>query len=176
MPAPQDAKSQIKFVPLKNKLSYVKVYAFSASRRSFMSWALGLGAGFFFLQHRVLQAAGYYNLAALWRNPANGEKGYFGGGSTGSSSNEIDGINLSSAAAVNPAATLSVARSAPAGVNSATTGYFGGGTTGTVTSDIDGITFGTQAATNPAATLAVARSGAGSASSSTTGYFFGGSI
>ena len=43
-------------------------------------------------------------------------KGYFGGGYASSRSNEIDGIQFSDEAAINPAATLAVARYALAGV------------------------------------------------------------
>ena len=45
-------------------------------------------------------------------------KGYFGGGYTDSYSNEIDGIQFSDESAINPSATLALARQGLAGVQS----------------------------------------------------------
>lgn len=81
------------------------------------------------------------------------------GGGTGSNpyttpTNEIDGIRFDTEAAINPAATLSVSRSDPTGVNSTTRGYAMGGYTGSATvTDIDGIQFSDESAINPAAVL-----------------------
>jgi hypothetical protein len=87
-------------------------------------------------------------------------KGYFCGGVNSSSTfqSEIDGINYATDAAVNPSATLSVARESLAGVNSSTRGYLAGGnSSGGVSSEIDGIQFSDETAINPSATLSVAR-------------------
>ena len=85
--------------------------------------------------------------------------GYWGGGEASFISiSDIDGINFSTEAAINPAATLAVARYWLAGVSSSTRGYFGGGSSGVLAAEIDGIIFSTEAAINPAATLAVGRS------------------
>ena len=96
--------------------------------------------------------------------PVSAGKGYFGGGYDNTSYySEIDGIQFSNEAAINPAATLSVARGYVAGVASADKGYFGGGISGSGNSaEIDGIQFSDETAINPSATLSVARyAGAG---------------
>jgi hypothetical protein len=109
-------------------------------------------------------------------------KGYFGGGDLwansrfgvpdmGPSTSEIDGITFSSETAINPAATLALARTAPAGVSSSSKGYFGGGN---ATTEIDGINFSTETAINPATVLISGRSWLAGLSSATKGYFGGG--
>lgn len=88
---------------------------------------------------------------------------------------EIDGIRFSDEAAINPSATLSVARSGGAGVSADSTnkGYCLGGEIGG--SEIDGLNFTDESAINPSATLSdEAREGAGGCSSTIKGYCIGG--
>lgn len=115
-------------------------------------------------------------------------KGYWGGGlksftfSASDGSNEIDGLNFSDESAINPSATLAVARQSLASCSSAIKGYYLGGTvpTGFTTSnfydEIDGIQFSDESAINPSAVLSVARhSVAGvSALGTNKGYCMGG--
>jgi hypothetical protein len=101
-------------------------------------------------------------------------KGYFGGGTTGSNSNVIDGIQYSDETAINPSATLSLARQAPTGASSSSKGYFGGGYASSDSNVIDGIQFSDETSINPSATLSVARYGMAGVSSSSKGYFAGG--
>jgi hypothetical protein len=109
-------------------------------------------------------------------------RGFVGGGSANppplfSYSTEIDGIRFDTEAAINPAATLALARHSPGGVNSSARGFFGGGTPAPGTgysNEIDGIRFDTEAAINPAATLALARTAPSGMNSSARGFFGGG--
>ncbi len=102
-------------------------------------------------------------------------RGYFGGGHDGSNnSNEIDGIQFSDETAINPSATLAVARRGAAGVNSSARGYFGGGRSASSSNEIDGIQFSDETAINPSATLAVARRSVRGINSTERGYFGGG--
>lgn len=86
-------------------------------------------------------------------------KGYFAGGllTSGTQTNEIDGIEFSSEAAINPSAALSTARISLMGVNSFIKGYFGGGSTANYITEIDGIEFSSETAINPSVVLALAR-------------------
>jgi hypothetical protein len=109
-------------------------------------------------------------------------KGYFSGGfftpgGGGFTTSEIDGIQFSNEAGINPSAALATARAWHTGVNSTTRGYFAGGATyaftatgngrsnaieetgnsSPVTNEIDGIQFDNEAAINPSAGLPVPR-------------------
>ena len=106
--------------------------------------------------------------------------GYFGGGLATDVTSEIDGIQFDTESAINPTATLSVARHLLAGVNSSSRGYFGGGssTAGAtpVVAEIDGIQFSDESSINPTATLTIPRTFLAAVNSSTRGYFGGGFI
>ena len=104
-------------------------------------------------------------------------RGYALGGleSGGGWSTEIQGIEFSGGAAINPAAVLSVNITSSAGVSSATRGYsLGGNSYSTRTDEIQGIEFAGETAINPAAVLAVARELLAGVNSSTRGYAMGG--
>jgi hypothetical protein len=105
-----------------------------------------------------------------------GGKGYFGGGFTSSSSNEIDGIDFVTEVAINPSATLSINTQGLAGVNSSSKGYFGGGYTSTSTNKIESFTFSSEIVGSLSATLSAARFYLAGVSGSTKGYFGGGVI
>jgi hypothetical protein len=109
----------------------------------------------------------------------NVSKGYFVGGFSSPSSlsivTQIDGIQFSNEAAIDPAAALAQARASLSGVNSSTKGYFAGGETSSSNlTQIDGIQFSDEAAIDPAAALAQARGALSGVNSSTRGYFAGG--
>jgi hypothetical protein len=98
--------------------------------------------------------------------------GYFGGGDNAVIGfAEIDGINFSTEAVVNPSATLSVARSGLSGVSAPTKGYFAGGYT---SNEIDGLNFVTITAINPSAVLVNPRIDTAGIQSTLKGYFCGG--
>ena len=101
------------------------------------------------------------------------QKGYWLGGEQSfiTPDNEIDGFNFTSETAINPSATLSVARGNAAGVMSSTIGYAMGGNS---TNVIDGINFSTEVAVNPSSTMPANRHDVASASSLTRGYLVGG--
>jgi len=63
-------------------------------------------------------ASGLIALSNLYGKSNITEKGYFGGGNTTSNLSEIDGITFATDAAFNPSATLAVARTSSAGVQS----------------------------------------------------------
>jgi hypothetical protein len=96
----------------------------------------------------------------------------------GGMSVQIDGINFSTEAALDPAASLVQLRTTAGGVNSLTRGYAGGGRTSPSASprsnEIDGMIFSTEAAINPAATIGGLIGAALSTNSTTTGYWLGG--
>lgn len=111
--------------------------------------------------------------AAFPDSPYATGRGYFAGGQSPSSS-EIDGIDMNSDTAINPSATISVAR-APAGVNSSGRGYFMGGDTGSYSVTIDGITFANELRATISSTLAQGGTNyAAGVNSATTGYVAGG--
>jgi len=87
---------------------------------------------------------------------------------------EIDGIQFSDESAINPSATLAVARHSLAGVNSSSRGYAMGGWAGSISSEIDGIQFSDETAIDPSATLAVARGHLAGTNSLSRGYAMGG--
>jgi hypothetical protein len=110
-------------------------------------------------------------------------KGYWGGGTTTTNatvvSAEIDGIQFSNETAINPSATLVIARHSLGAVNSSTKGYFVGGLTSISTypfyniaaNEIDGILFSNESSINPSSTLPrITRGVHGSLNSSTKGY------
>lgn len=108
-------------------------------------------------------------------------KGYFAGGYPGNmgplQTNEIDGIRFDTNAAINPSATLAVARFGLSGMYSASRGYFAGGSglgANAWSSEIDGIRFDTEAATNPTATLTRGRYYHVGISGPTKGFICGG--
>jgi hypothetical protein len=107
------------------------------------------------------------------------QRGYFAGGQAAIGANpiyskEIDGLEFSSDTAINPSATLSIARTSGAGIESVIKGYIGGGSdhpaygtyvgggpnpedTGSSSfrATIDGLDFRTEAAINPSVSLSV---------------------
>lgn len=103
-------------------------------------------------------------------------KGYFAGGIIGFSatSTQIDGIQYSNDAAINPAAALSQPRFELASVNSELNGYFAGGKDGGPLSEIDGFKFSNETAINPSATLSSPTVALAGCSSPTRGYWAGG--
>jgi hypothetical protein len=151
------------------------------TRRAFLLGLGGLAAtatasAYAQVWRKVCLASTLLTDCPIYTPPVTG-RGYFGGGgSILDRLAEIDGIDFTTEAAINPAATLALARSDLAGVNSSTRGYFGGGYSGSYSTEIDGIDFVTEAAINPAATLAVARAGLAGVNSSARGYFGGGLI
>jgi hypothetical protein len=106
----------------------------------------------------------------------NSHRGYFGGGFDSSQMSEIDGIQFSDETAINPSATLSLARNVLAGVNSSIRGYFGGGFTAASapTAEMDGIQFSNETSINPTSVLSVSRFALAGLNSSIKGYFVGG--
>jgi len=103
-------------------------------------------------------------------------KGYFAGGNVNfaNDTNQIDGIQYSNDAAINPAAVVSPARGWLIGVNSELNGYFAGGKTNVPISGIDGLRFSDETAINPSATLSSPTVATGGCSSPTRGYWAGG--
>lgn len=107
--------------------------------------------------------------------------GYFCGGSFVPGSvplSSIDGIRFNTEAAINPAASLAVARGDLAAVNSSDKGYLSGGANSytpsyTITGEIDGISFPTETSINPSASLSVKVKHTG-VNSTANGYFAGG--
>lgn len=93
-------------------------------------------------------------------------------------SSEIDGIRFDTEAAINPTATVTLPRYAPASFNSSTRGYIAGGliTGGDAFTDIEGIRFDTEAAINPTSSLTSTQGRISCGmNSSTKGYAAGGS-
>ena len=86
-------------------------------------------------------------------------RGVFGGGNTGSVSNVIDYITISSFGDASNFGDLSVARSVPAATSNGTTdrGVFGGGSTGSVSNVIDYITISSFGDASNFGDLTVAR-------------------
>ncbi len=95
-------------------------------------------------------------------------RGYFGGGSNGTSLVDIEGIDFSDSTSINPTAALSIARHILTGVSSNNRGYFCSG------SIIDGIQFNNETAFNLAVSLTVSRTQLSSVQSATRGYCGGG--
>jgi len=104
-------------------------------------------------------------------------KGYFAGGNVNfaNDTNQIDGIQYSNDAAINPAAAISPARGWLIGVNSELNGYFAGGKTNVPVAEIDGLRFSNEAAINPSAALSKVNVAPAGCSSPTRGYWAGGS-
>ncbi len=104
-----------------------------------------------------------------------GGRGYFCGGDF-LGTNEIDGINFSSEAVINPAATLSRYRGYSSGVYSSAKGYImGDNQNNPVNTSIDGFTFATETDAVITATMPVGRFGGCGLQSATKGYTCGGS-
>lgn len=103
-------------------------------------------------------------------------RGYYCGG-TSANQDEIDGIDFSTEAAINPTAVLTVGRWYLAGVSSAFKGYLGGGASNTGIQNItDNLNFSTEVVINIAHTMSVGRRFYTGVNSAFRGYFAGGIV
>lgn len=101
-------------------------------------------------------------------------KGYFGGGFSGSLSNEIDGIIFSNETTLNPVATLVNSKRGLVGFNSDIKGYFNAGLISTTVNTIDSIDFFSETVVRISATLAQNRDNPAGLNSKIKGYVGGG--
>lgn len=125
-------------------------------------------------------ASGAISLSNLYGKSSVIQKGFSAGGFIGGAihTGSIRVFDFTVESTGTSSATLSIARSTTAGVNSNDRGYYCTGiTSGPVHyAEIDGLEFSNETSINPSATLALARTNAGATNSNTRGYVMGGSI
>lgn len=100
-------------------------------------------------------------------------KGYYTGGYNGSASSEIDGVEYNNDTAINPTASLSMARNAIVAAASSSMSYFAGGSTN---NRIDKFNLDTESCSASSYNLSIPREQGGVAYNSSKAYISGGTI
>lgn len=122
-----------------------------------------------------LAEAAYWTKQGLWPIAGNAlVRGLFGGGSTGSTVNTIDFINITSTGNATTFGQLTVTRYGVSGFSSSTRGVFGGGLNPSPLTTIDYVTIASTGNAITFGSLIAARYGLGSCSNETRGLFAGG--